>query len=204
MKIYEVPSPIDLRNAPDAIQWSNEANIKRPWRYDIYKCYVELIQSRGYLTVLELGSGPGFLAQYLLEYLPEIHYSAFDFSEPMHELSKAKLSQIQLERTRYILGDFKQNNWTEHLGCYDVVIIHQALHELRHKGYATTFHHTVRSLLKPKGIYLLCDHLCAEGDMSNDQLYMTEAEHISSLEQAEFRDIHKMMLIHGLIVFQCH
>ena len=40
MNIQDVPSPIDLRNPQDALNWANEANDKRPWRYDFFDYYV--------------------------------------------------------------------------------------------------------------------------------------------------------------------
>lgn len=95
MHIQEVPSPIDLRNQQDAQQWAEEVNIKRPWRYDFFDYYVELIQRIQAKSVLELGSGPGFFAQHLLNQCNELEYIAFDFSEAMHDLSRQKLNQHQ-------------------------------------------------------------------------------------------------------------
>ena len=50
MKIQEVPSPIDLRNPKDAMEWANEANIKRPWRYDFFDMYVHKINNLNLCT----------------------------------------------------------------------------------------------------------------------------------------------------------
>ena len=85
---------------------------------------------------------------------------------------------------------------------YDFIIIHQALHELRHKRYATDFHKIARTLLKPKGYYLVCDHLCAAHAMQNDQLYMTKQEHLDALEQASFKAIKMPLEIEGLCLFE--
>lgn len=38
--VEDVLSPIDLRNEVDAVQWANEVNVKRPWRYEIFDDYV--------------------------------------------------------------------------------------------------------------------------------------------------------------------
>jgi S-(hydroxymethyl)glutathione dehydrogenase/alcohol dehydrogenase len=87
------------------------------------------------------------------------------------------------------VGSFKEADWQMALTQkYDFIIIHQALHELRHKRYATDFHKIARTLLKPKGYYLVCDHLCAAHAMQNDQLYMTKQEHLDALEQASSGD----------------
>ena len=103
------------------------------------------------------------------------------------------------------MGDFKQPDWADQLKQYDVVIIHQALHELRHKAYATDFHKTVRSsLLRVGASYLVCDHLFAENAMSNSELYMSKQEHLDCLQQAEFKEIEISLEIKGLCVFNCH
>ncbi|MEN8991545.1 class I SAM-dependent methyltransferase [Avibacterium paragallinarum] len=61
--------------------------------------------------VLELGSGLGYFAEFLINHCPNIDYTAFDFSEAMHDLAKEKLSAEQLLKCNFITGDFKQSNW---------------------------------------------------------------------------------------------
>ncbi|SDY62759.1 hypothetical protein SAMN05421643_11743 [Acinetobacter kyonggiensis] len=62
MLIKEVASPIDLRKPEDAVQWASEVNIKRPWRYAFFDYYAELIQQSNVRNILEIGAGPGYLA----------------------------------------------------------------------------------------------------------------------------------------------
>mgnify|MGYP000069364254 CR=1 FL=1 len=57
--------------------------------------------------ILELGAGPGYLAEHLIRHCPDIQYTAFDFSDAMHALAKRKLMPSELERCRFITGDFK-------------------------------------------------------------------------------------------------
>lgn len=200
----DVPSPIDLRNLSDAKEWQDTANIKRPWRQDFFQFYVEDITQNlpKNAEILELGSGPGFLAKYLLQQLPEISYTAFDFSQAMHQLSQQKLSAQELQRAIYVIGDFKQPHWTKTLGQYDVVIIHQALHELRHKDYAVNFHRQVRILLKPQASYLVCDHLYAENAMQNNALYMSKKEQLQAFQQAGYSQVDILLDINGLCLFK--
>ena len=211
MNTQDVPSPIDLRNPQDALAWANEVNIKRPGRYEFFDYYVELINqldryknsSEECIQVLEIGSGPGFLAKHLLSQCHNIVYTAADFSEAMHELSKSKLHEKELERTTYFIADFKNKNWREQLAQYDVVIIHQALHELRHKDHATNFHQEIKSLLKPNAIYLVCDHIYAPDAMKNNELYMSKLEHFQSLEAAGYTNIELVKEMKGLCLFLC-
>ena len=101
----DVTSPIDLRNYDDAVEWQDTANVKRPWRKDFFDYYANLIKTyasdQGH--ILELGAGPGFLAQHLLSQLPNIQYTAFDFSEAMHQLAQQKLTPSERARANYFI-----------------------------------------------------------------------------------------------------
>ncbi|EOR07737.1 class I SAM-dependent methyltransferase [Acinetobacter genomosp. 15BJ] len=203
--MQDVASPIDLRNFADALEWQETANMKRPWRKDFFEYYANLIRQHvsGQCHVLELGSGPGFLARHLLSQLTNIEYTAFDFSEAMHQLAQEKLNPAERARAAYIVGSFKAADWQNTFSQkYDFIIIHQALHELRHKCYATDFHKIVKKLLKPQGHYLVCDHLCAAHAMQNAQLYMTKQEHLDALKQASFKQIKMPLEIDGLCLFE--
>lgn len=201
----DVSSPIDLRNYADALEWQETANIKRPWRKDFFDYYVELMKTNRSdpCHILELGSGPGFLAQHLLSQLDHIEYTAFDFSEVMHQLAQEKLNSSEQSRAKYFVGNFKESNWQNALDQkYDFIIIHQALHELRHKQHAANFHKIIRTLLNPDGIYLVCDHLCVPHAMQNNQLYMNKQEHLDALSQASFQEIKMPLEIEGLCLFE--
>ena len=205
MNIQEVASPIDLKDPQEALLWANEANIKRPWRYEFFDLYVNKIKNldKDNIHVLEIGSGPGFLAQHLLQHCHGIQYTAVDFSHAMHELSKSKLLPSELERAKYRIADFKQTDWFSGLGQFDVVIIHQALHELRHKAYASTFHKQVSTLLNKDALYFVCDHIYATDAMQNNQLYMSKQEHLQSLADAEYKQVELIKDYKGLYLFEC-
>lgn len=133
----DVASPIDLGNYEDAVEWQDTANVKRPWRKDFFDYYANLIRTHtsDQDHILELGAGPGFLAQHLLSQLPNIQYTAFDFSETMHQLAQQKLTSSERARANYFIGNFKEPEWQNAVNQkYDFIIIHQALHELRHKN----------------------------------------------------------------------
>src|SRR5262249_54030107 len=87
------------------------------------------------LRVLELGSGPGFLALRILDALPSTDYTMLDFSQAMHELARERLGH-RMHNVRPILADFKSADWSMGLGAFDAVVTNQAVHELRHKKHA--------------------------------------------------------------------
>lgn len=201
----DVPSPINLKDQIEAEKWAEETNIKRPWRYAFFQCYSQIIQDNRAIQILEIGAGPGFLAEYLLSQHAEIQYTAVDFSEAMHHLSQNRLDETSRQRIHYIVADFKQAEWHKSLdeNSYDMIIIHQALHELRHKQYAVDFHKTIKKLLKENAEYLVCDHLYAENAMKNNQLYMSKEEHIKAFEQAGFLKSQIILDFKGLCLFKC-
>ena len=183
----DVPSPIDLKDMVDAQEWERTA-MQRPFREEFFEAFntqLGLLEVPS-LSAIELGAGPGFLALHILVRRPNIHYTLLDFSSAMHTLAKRRLEPLIGVDFKYIECDFKTAGWADSLGQYDAVLSNQAVHELRHKRYALDFFRQVRSLLKPGGILLFCDHYYGEGGLSNDQLYMSLEEQCEVLRSAGF------------------
>lgn len=207
-KIIDIPSPINLQDSLHAIQWANEASVKRPYRQEFFAYYVSQILAdfKQDIRILELGSGPGFFAYELLNAKPHIHYTAVDFSSAMHTLAQQRIATIPHSQTNFIIADFKQPHWYQILQAqrFDYVVIHQALHELRHKAHTDNFHQIIaQHVLHPDGDYFITDHLATpDGQMNNHELYMNKTEHILSLKQAQFNNIQIHLEIDGLCVFQ--
>jgi 16S rRNA G1207 methylase RsmC len=151
------------------------------------------------LTVLELGSGPGFLAAYLLDALPAIQLTCLDFSLSMHNLARARLGP-RAARVDFVERNFKESGWSRGLGRFDAVMTNQAVHELRHKRYASQLHTAVKEVLKPGGPYLVSDHFFGEGGLQNVQLYMTLAEQQDALLNAGFSEVQKVAAAGTLVL----
>ncbi len=176
---------------------------KRPWRVDFFQRFAGQISARSGkrpVHVLELGSGPGFLAQHLLESVDNIdRYVALDFSPAMHELAQARLGGHAC-RVEFVERDFLQECWSHGLGSFDVVVTHQAVHELRHKRHAVAFHRQVATLLNRSGAYLVCDHHAGDGGMKNTELYMRVDEQSQALLQAGFKSVALVHQHGGLVL----
>lgn len=200
MSLLDVPSPIDLREMSDARQWADEAMVKRPWRTEFFAAFAEALEAGHAHRVLELGSGPGFLAQYLLEALPAIDYVALDFSPAMHQLAAERIGDAA-RRVRFVERSFREPDWVEGLGPFDHVVTNQAVHELRHKRHTRALHEQVRGLLAPGGRYLVCDHFAGDGGMKNDQLYMSIEEQRVALAEAGFARVEPLLLKRGLMLY---
>jgi len=153
------------------------------------------------LSILELGSGPGFLAQHLLSTFPSSTYSAVDFSGAMHQLAKERLGPLTA-RVTFVQTDFRIAGWTEGLPSVDAVVTIQAVHELRHKGRAASFYRDVRPLVRPSGMLPACDHLVGERGMNNSELFMTPDEHNAAIKERGFSAVELLMLKGGLVLFR--
>ena len=193
MSNLDVPSPIDLRNLSDAREWERTAQA-RPGRNAVFQSFASELMTLADkpLSVLELGSGPGFLAVHLLNALPDLRLALLDFSPAMHYLARSRLAENS-SRIRFIERDFKDPNWAKSIDMFDAVITNQAVHELRHKRYATTLHRQVRNVLKPDAPYLVCDHYFGQGGLSNANLYMTINEQAQALLSAGFTSVKKVI-----------
>lgn len=192
----DVPSPIDLRLMTDARPWAEAALAKRPVRPEFFDAFARLI-GRDDARVLELGSGPGFLADHLLRALPHLRYVALDFSPAMHQLAAERLGD-RAARVSFIERSFRAPAWSDGLGTFDAVVTHQAVHELRHKDHAAALHAQVRSLLASGGCYLVCDHFLGEGGLSDDRLYMTVEAQGDALRRGGFDDVEVVLVKGGL------
>ena len=199
--LNDVPSPIDLRLMSDAREWEETAMAKRPWRSEFFAAFAAAIRTSNCPVhrILELGSGPGFLAEHLLGALPMVEYVALDFSAAMHELAAQRLGDLAA-RVEFIERSFREPAWTNGLGQFECVVTNQAVHELRHKRYATALHQQAKSLLQAGGLYLVCDHFVGEGGMKNDQLFMTVDEQHAALMNAGFSKAQQVLLKGGLVL----
>ena len=201
--LVDVPSPIDLQSTAEAEAWAASAMAKRPYREEFFRAFVEqlgpLCSMRS--NVLELGSGPGMLAQRILEAYPLVEYTALDFSPAMHVLARARLEPLGT-RVRLIEADLKVAGWSERLPRYHAVVTMQAVHELRHKRHASRLYQAVRELLVPDGVFLMCDHVCGEGGVQNRALYMTPEEHERALFEGGFASSSEVRREGSLVLYR--
>ena len=199
-RLMDVPSPIDFSRIDEALAWADAANIKRPWRSEFFASIVD--ELRGLqtpsLSVLELGSGPGFLAEAILRDLPDVRYTLLDSSPAMQDLASARLRMAA--GAQFVTADFKRGDWADTLGTFDAVVTMQAVHELRHKRHAVDLHRIVRTILKPHGLYLVCDHTADPDGMADTALYMTAWEQSEALLVAGLRGVRAILEKKGLVL----
>jgi SAM-dependent methyltransferase len=185
----------------DAREWEQSAMEKRPYRVELFQAFASEVAaiSPPVHRILELGSGPGFLAEHLLHALSEVSCVLLDFSSAMHELAMARLGDIR-SRAEFVERSFREPDWGRGLGKFRCVVSNQAVHELRYKRHAAALHSQVRALLESGGSYLVCDHFVGEGGVMNEQLFMTVAEQRQAFLDAGFDSIKQVMLKGSLVL----
>jgi SAM-dependent methyltransferase len=148
----DVPLRVDFRIPEVTAQWAAEVEGKRPWRPQLR----DAIAARTGGRVLELGCGPGHLAERVLQGdRPVTEYVLLDFAEPMLALARER---VRSPLARFVCRNFLDPAWGNGLGHFDSVITMQAVHELRHKRRASTLYRQVLDILAPGGVLVVCDH----------------------------------------------
>ena len=196
----DVASPIDFRNQTEAREWERTAE-ERPGRSEILGRMADEVarRARHGRRILELGSGPGFLARRLLERINDLEYTALDFSPAMHELARERLGP-HATRVTFVERTFRSDDWTDGLGPFDLVVTNQAVHELRHKRHAPVLHRQVHAVMAFTGSYIVSDHFSDPGGLTNADLYMTRDEQKAALENAGFSTVRRIAVAGTLVL----
>jgi SAM-dependent methyltransferase len=197
----DVPSPIDLRDPVDAAEWAATAEVKRPWRTEIRAAIAALVRDATPppRRVLELGPGPGRLAEAVLDACRLDRYTLLDFSAPMLDMCRRRLGDRA--GVDYLQADFARADWAAALPApFDAVLAMQAVHEIRHKRHLARLYAQVRSLLAPGGWLVVCDHEPFGDEPRRLRLFATADEQHTALATAGFVEPTTHQVIRGLYV----
>lgn len=202
----DLPYGENFHDPAEAAAWADAALRKRPWRTMLFERFAALIgpSEASVAHVLELGSGPGFLAEHILEHCPGVaRYTLLDFARPMLDSSASRLAR-HAARTHFVQADFKREGWWDAVSRpIDAVVSLQAVHELRHKRHAPRLYAQLRSLLTPGALFIVCDHL-PEGAHTprHRRLYLTEAENHAALLGAGFARVETVYTGHDMALYR--
>jgi SAM-dependent methyltransferase len=176
--------------------WTEGINERRPIRLVVFEQVAEVLSTQRppVSSVLELGAGPGMLAEHLLQRVEAIErYTLFDFSEPMHELARQRLVSYA-DRTVHIVGSFLDDGWANTLSRpFGAIVSMQAIHELRDATLIPALYREVHRLLTPSGVFVFADLINRDGDHQDHRL--TPDEHVVALSAAGF-DRAEVLAVH--------
>jgi len=193
-RVDDVSSTENLQSPDGARAWADAADRKRPLRIQIRRAIAdELRMLPPGARVLELGSGPGFLAEQVLSRCTQLAtYTLFDFSEPMLDMSRQLVERFP--SATFLLGDFRSDGWTQlATGPYEAVVSMQAVHEVRHKRHVPRLYRQVHSVLVPSGIFVVADRTPEDDSSRSTALFMTGREQLQALADAGFENVRLLM-----------
>ena len=120
-------------------------------------------RTRSQGRIVELGLGPGFLAEFLLERFPEVDYVGLDFSAPMIEIARRRLSAHD-SRMSYVQADLVREDWAAKIpGSTDAIVSTWALHDLGSQENVQHVYEQCRYVLGQGGILLNGDFIKPAG-----------------------------------------
>lgn len=199
---HDVPYAEDWHSVEEAAAWAEAADKKRPWRSQFRDVIAEQVATlRPAALVLELGSGPGFLAERILDRRAQLaSYTLADFSAPMLAMSRERL--VRFSAASFVCADFKSDGWVERVGGpFDCVVSMQAIHELRHKRHAPRLYKQIYGVMAASGLVLICDHIPLDDSPRSMSLYMPEQEQLRALSNAGFADVRVLFSIDKLVLY---
>ena len=173
-------------------QWTATADERRPQRPAMFRYVAALIRDLGLESprVLELGCGPGALADVLLAELADITYEGVDYSGAMLELARERLARFG-GRPRLTRADLNDPEWLRAIRTpVDAVVTNQALHDLGSDEAVATTYRRVHALLPARGLFVNAELVIpADGSKPAKPGKMTTAAHLEALRQAGFHAV---------------
>lgn len=189
----DVPITVDFRFPDVAAKWVAEADVKRPYRAGVRRHIAELVAGRA--RILELGCGPGLLAEAILDACEVERYVCLDNAQPMLDMAKQRLG----DRAQYVLASMHDALPVD--GPFDAIVTMQAIHELRHKRHAQPLYARLRSAMQPGGVLIVCDHAPLPDD--DRPLMMTADEQLAAMTGAGFASATLMATQEKLYICRC-
>jgi len=142
--------------------------------------------------IVELASGPGILAEFLLERLPNTTYEGLDYSEPMLALARERTERFG-ERVQLHQVDLREHGWPSAVMCKpQAVISMQAMHDVGDEPEHEAIYTAARQLLPPQGLFLNADLVRRAGKGPNR---IPLHRHLAMLTSAGFADVASSLAI---------
>ena len=180
--------------------WAAVANTRRPHRAKFFDAFVTEISRLAEPDVLDLGAGPGFLAEQVLARCAVASYHLLDFSPRMLELARARLARFG-DRVFFHQVDFLQASWSQKLRTgFDAVVSLQAVHEVCQAEKLSQLYSGVASVVEEGGKIIIADKLDFETKEGRGAL--TVEDHETALARAGFRGFRRVLEVEDLIMFE--
>ena len=160
-------------------------------RHQLFEIITEEIErcSQRKRNVLELGIGPGFLANYILRRCENVRYEGLDFSAPMLKIAAESNSDFT-EVISFVQADLTAFDWGQKIKTTPHIIVTTwALHDLLGKLPIAKVYEDVYKLLPMGGVFLNGDFIQPMAAKCKYEAgRITVSEHLELLSDAGFHD----------------
>lgn len=179
----------EFHSADFSQEWAAKFKPTAP-RIKLFETILEQIKDVRNATsvVLELGIGPGFLASYLLQSLPQISYEGLDFSKSMLKIARNRTEEHK-KRIDFTRADLISEAWSKSVkNTPDVVVSTWALHDLFEKNNIFNVYKTCFEILPKGGLLLNGDFIKPEeSEHEYEGGRIKPSEHLELLRKAGFQ-----------------
>ena len=179
------------------VEWA-ERFVPTPKRLELFNVILTELKSRVPPNgcVVELGIGPGYLADHLLRMMPDIQYHGVDFSRPMLEIAKQRL-KLHSARVNYVQADLvKENWWTDISMPIDAIVSTWALHDLGSPENIEAVYKSCAQVLQDGGVLLNGDFIKPDKAKYEYEPGRFEiAKHISILHRVGFKNAECLVVL---------
>jgi hypothetical protein len=161
----------DLRTRDDIVQWSAGLVEQWPERSAVMAHIRGQIERLPFSAphVVELGPGPGHLAELLLAALPRLTYTGLDNSDLLLDYARERLIPYN-GRAHLIQTDLNGGGWPGQLrGDVHAIVSMQSLHDLGGEAQINRIYRLAGSLLTPGGLFLNADLVVPPGQNNPDK-----------------------------------
>jgi SAM-dependent methyltransferase len=197
--MYKYNGPHDYFDESYVSEWERVANDKRPFRAEFFDAFAAEVATLDRPKVLDVGSGPGFLAEQILTRCDVASYHLFDFSPHMLALSRARLARFA-DRVHFHEGSFLDQGWWRALpGPFDAILSLQAVHEVRDARRIPQLYAELKLLLNDNGMMLIADQVNDEA--RNEEHFLSAGEHEDALRAAGLEAVRQAYAAGDLALF---
>ena len=146
--------------------------------------------------VVELGIGPGYLADYILRAMPAIQYFGIDFSAPMLDIARSRL-QLYSDRVTYIQADLEKDKWWINIPVpVNAIVSTWALHDLASQENVEIVYKGCSQTLMKRGLILNGDFIKPDNAIHEYEPGRFEiARHIEMLQRVGFKNAECLLLL---------
>jgi len=180
-----------------AAEWADRF-VPSPSRLQLFNIiFSELkaqIPSNG--CVVELGIGPGYLADHLLRKMPEVHYWGVDYSLPMLNIAQERL-WLHSNRVSFVQADLvKDRWWTAIPTLVNAFVSTWALHDLGSQKNTELVYQNCKRALQDGGLLLNGDFIKPGKTVYDYEPGRFEiARHIEILRKVGFNNADCLMVL---------